>query len=127
MKMPQEHLARVSAASARPLSAYVPEPRADAEWQAEAYLFNEIIGEVGYLHNHIANLVASCDFRIVEVGLTNEGPVTNESNDPRAMRVMAAFTGEVGGETELKRRGALHYQIAGESVLLGTPLRGKWN
>jgi hypothetical protein len=40
---------------------------------------------------------------------------------------MAAFTGPQGGQKELKRRAAMHLQIAGESYLLGTPLKDKFD
>ena len=127
MMLPQKWLAHVSSAALTKIGDFDPVGRRGHEWQRDAYTYNELIGEVGYLHNLTASLVAMCDFRIMEQHKDERGlPVAEASDDERALRVMAAFTGPLGGQKELKRRSALHYQIAGESYLLGTPLKDEF-
>ncbi len=70
---------------------------------------------------------STCELRVVERRITPSGVEIEDSNDGRAARVMAAFTGPQGGQKELKRRAAMHLQIAGESFLLGTPLKDKFD
>lgn len=101
------------------------EPRSPKghEWQKDAFTYNQLIGEIGYLHSLTSELVANGEIVLVE-----KDPTTGEqvlSTDPRAARVMAAFTGPIGGTHELVRRAALHYQIAGESILFGKRLQDR--
>jgi hypothetical protein len=119
---PHQAIASVSSASLRRARDWAVPNRKGNEWQRDAYAYNEMIGEVGFLHNLTANLVSTCELRVVEQEWTPEGYSMSESTDARSARVMAAFTGPQGGQKELKRRAALHLQIAGESYLLGTPL-----
>ena len=129
MMLPQRYLAKVSSAALRSVKDYDPASRKGHEWQRDAFTYNELIGEVGYLHNLTANAVAAADLRVVEIVTHEEtgAPELEEVSDPRVLRVMDAFTGPQGGQKELKRRAALHYQIAGESYLLGTPLRDEFD
>lgn len=119
---PHQQIARVSSGGLRRAKDWSIPSRKGNEWQRDAFSYNELIGEVGYLHNLTANLVSTCELRIVEESWTDDGYEMNESADVRPIRVMQAFTGPQGGQKELKRRAALHLQIAGESYLLGTPL-----
>jgi hypothetical protein len=127
MIAPQPNLAAVSSAALARIDAWTVPARRGHEWQRDAFSFNELIGEIGYLNNLVANLVSTCDLRVVERRIGIDGLEMEESSDPRAARVMAAFTGPQGGQKELKRRAAMHLQIAGESYLLGTPLKDKFD
>jgi hypothetical protein len=129
MLLPQRYLAKVSSAGLRKIADFDPAGRKGHEWQRDAFTYNELIGEVGYLHNLTANLVSSCELRVVEIEANPEGGGTtmSESSDERVLRVMDAFVGPQGGQKELKRRAAMHYQIAGESYLLGTPLKDDYD
>jgi len=124
---PQANLASVSSASLTKVELWNLPLRRGHEWQRDAFSFNELIGEIGYLNNLVANLISTCDLRIVEKSFESGNIEIQESHDPRATRVMAAFTGPSGGQKELKRRAAMHLQIAGESFLLGTPLKDKFD
>jgi hypothetical protein len=126
MVAPQSNLASVSSAALARIDAWTIPGRKGHEWQRDAFSFNELIGEIGYLNNLVANLVSTCELRVVESRVGVDGLEMEESSDPRAARVMAAFTGPQGGQKELKRRAAMHLQIAGESYLLGTPLKDKF-
>jgi hypothetical protein len=117
----------VSSAALARIDAWTVPARRGHEWQRDAFSFNELIGEIGYLNNLVANLVSTCELRVVETRIGVDGLEMEESSDPRAARVMAAFTGPQGGQKELKRRAAMHLQIAGESYLLGTPLKDKFD
>lgn len=127
MVAPQSNLASVSSAALSRIDSWMVPPRKGHEWQRDAFSFNELIGEIGYLNNLVANLVSTCELRVVETRVGVDGLEMEESSDPRAARVMAAFTGPQGGQKELKRRAAMHLQIAGESFLLGTPLKDKFD
>jgi hypothetical protein len=127
MVAPQPNLAAVSSAALARIDAWTVPARRGHEWQRDAFSFNELIGEIGYLNNLVANLVSTCELRVVERRIGVDGLEMEESSDPRAARVMAAFTGPQGGQKELKRRAAMHLQIAGESYLLGTPLKDKFD
>jgi hypothetical protein len=127
MIAPQSNLASVSSAALARIESWNVPPRKGHEWQRDAFSFNELIGEIGYLNNLVANLVSTCDLRVVERRITPYGVEVEDSTDGRAARVMAAFTGPQGGQKELKRRAAMHLQIAGESFLLGTPLADKFD
>lgn len=127
MVAPQPNLAAVSSAALARIDAWTVPARRGHEWQRDAFSFNELIGEIGYLNNLVANLVSTCELRVVETRIGVDGLEMEESSDPRAARVMAAFTGPQGGQKELKRRAAMHLQIAGESYLLGTPLKDKFD
>jgi hypothetical protein len=128
MILPQRYLAKVSSAALATISDFAPTTRKGHEWQRDAFTYNELIGEVGYLHNLTANLVSSCELRVVQLSQDENGDRTmDEVTDVRVRRVMDAFVGPQGGQKELKRRAAMHYQIAGESYLLGTPLRDEFD
>jgi hypothetical protein len=127
MIAPQPNIASVSSAALSRIDAWTVPARKGHEWQRDAFSFNELIGEIGYLNNLVANLVSTCELRVVESKIGVDGLEMDESTDPRAVRVMEAFTGPQGGQKELKRRAAMHLQIAGESYLLGTPLKDKFD
>lgn len=96
----------------------------DDGWQRLAYQHARLIGEVGYVFQMKANLIARCPLNpqhFVDGHWVNK---EDEDDDPgweKVERVMAAFVGPVGGVAELKRRFALHISIGGETTLLGTP------
>lgn len=127
MPSPFPALASVSSASLHRVKDSEIPARKGLDWQRDAFTYNELIAEIGYLHNLTANLVSVAELRVVEEAWVGNEVVANESDDIRAIRVMRAFTGPQGGQKELKRRAALHLQIAGESYLLGTPLKDKVN
>lgn len=124
IKDPSAHLAHSSPAALTPVSDFQPHQPKGHEWQKDAFAYNRLVGEVGGLHALTSEMVGSSDLRVVEDSIDPETQkiVTVVSNDPRAARVMRAFVGPIGGQKELKRRAALHYQIAGESILVATPL-----
>ena len=88
-------------------------------WAAAAYDFADQIGEVGFVLNMQANAGARSDLIVQKYDSANKKWM--DSDDARTARVMNAFVGPTGGQTELKRRALLHLAIAGESILLGTP------
>ncbi len=95
-------------------------PVVKENWQQDAYSFVEAIGEVGYTINLKANMLARCRIRPeVRVPGTDEWV---ETDDPRALRVLAAFKPPEGEQGELLRQAALHYEIAGECYLFGAPI-----
>lgn len=99
----------------------------DQAWQAEAYSYADEIGEVGYVLNLKANMVAAASLVVVEDQAVEQedGNVQWEeqlSLDARAQRVMDALVGPVGGQAELMRRGALQLATAGETYLVGTAI-----
>ena len=98
------------------------ERRAVDARQSEAYDFNEIIGEVGYLNTLTAETVGRCNVRIMQdvPGDNSEEPVL--STDPRPFRVMRAFVGPTGDIHSLMAQGTLCLKIAGEGYLVGTPI-----
>lgn len=95
-------------------------PVVKENWQNDAYSFAEAIGEVGYTLNLKANMLARCKIR-PEVRVPNTDEWV-ETDDPRVLRVLAAFRPPEGGQGELLRQGALHYEIAGEGYLFGQPI-----
>ncbi len=95
-------------------------PVVKENWQQDAYSFTEAIGEVGYVLNLKANMLSRCRIRPeVRVPGTDEWV---ETDDPRVLRVLDAFRPPEGEQGELLRQGALHYEIAGEAYLTGTPI-----
>mgnify|MGYP000848393633 CR=1 FL=1 len=94
---------------------------ADREWQSEAYELCDRVGELGYLLWLKANTVAMCDLE-VEVYDAEKREWTIPEGEARSAvdRVMNAFVGPFGGQTDLKRRAAFHLCCAGETYMLGT-------
>lgn len=128
MTNPERHLSLNSAAALVPVADFKPHSPRGHEWQDDAFAYNILIGEVGALHALTAEMVAACNFAIIE---DDEDQLTAKitstlTDDPRATRVMRAFTGPVGGQKELKRSAALHYQIAGESILAAFPQKDQF-
>ncbi len=124
---PSRHLAEVGSSALHAVSEFIPAQKKGHEWQGDAFVYNRLVGEVGYLHDTTSKLVARCALQVIEETTDDPDNPTKESKDPRAVRVMKAFVGPIGGQRELKRRAALHYQIAGESLLLGTTMRDKFD
>lgn len=119
IKRPKRSSANVSSAALRKVKDVRPNLSNDVGWQTDAFTYNELVPEVGFVNNVTANTVAAADLLIVR---RDESGDWVESSDPRAESVMDAFVGPVGGREELLRRAALHMQIAGESWLLGTDI-----
>ena len=92
-------------------------------WAIAAYDFADQIGEVGFVLNMQANAGARAD--LIPQVWDAEKKQWEKTDDPRAIRVMNAFIGPTGGQTELKRRALLHLAIAGESMMIGTPTKEK--
>ena len=59
MPSPYKSLASVSSASLSRVQDWKIPSRKGNEWQRDAFSYNELIGEVGYLHNLTANLVST--------------------------------------------------------------------
>ena len=95
-------------------------PITKENWQQDAYSFVEAIGEVGYALNLKANMIGRCVIR-PEVRVPNTDEWV-ETDDPRVLRVLAAFKPPEGGQGELLRQAALNYEIAGECYLFGQPI-----
>jgi len=122
MIQPQLTQARLSASALHTVSDGTPKPNTyDKEWQRVAFELTDLVGEMGYLHNLTADTAARCDL-IPEKWNGKRWMVTD---DEKVVRVLKAFVGPRGGQTELKRRAALHLAIAGESYLIGTRARTK--
>ena len=82
MPSPFPAISSVSSAALSSVRDWTPPVRRGNEWQRDAFSYNELIGEVGYLHNLTANLVAACDLRVVEEGWGPDGP-TQENRQGR--------------------------------------------
>lgn len=94
-------------------------------WTNDAYSYVEAVGELGFAVNLMANTLAECKIRPeVRVPGTDEW---QETDDPRVLRVLAAFRPPEGGHDELLRQAAMHHQIAGESYLFGMPVVDEFN
>lgn len=90
-------------------------------WQQDAYSFVEAIGEMAYALNLKAQTVSECRIRPeIRIADTDEW---EETDDPRVLRVLAAFKPPQGGQGELLRQATLHYEIAGETYLYGAPIK----
>ena len=100
MIAPQPNLASVSSAALARVELWNLPLRRGHEWQRDAFSFNELIGEIGYLNNLVANLVATSELRIVEKSPDLSDLEIQESTNPEANRVMAAFTGPSGGQKD---------------------------
>jgi hypothetical protein len=133
MMQPAKAIAKVSSTTLRTIgdvgTAARGKPNRDRERQGRAYEVVHDIGELGFIVNLKANLIARCDLvlqRQKEAATPEESEASIErndwieSNDPRAVRVDNALVGPQGGQDELKRRSALHLSTAGEYHLLGT-------
>lgn len=92
-------------------------------WQRDAYGFYETIGELAEVLNETASSLERCDFRPVSMGASGSPDAFKETTDERVIRVWRAFVGPRGGKPELIRKAALHLQIAGESFLVGQPVK----
>ncbi|WP_116996378.1 hypothetical protein [Desertimonas flava] len=90
-------------------------------WQPEAYMYSDEIGEVGYVNNLKANSAADCELVLQEYDADADD--WKDSEDVRAARVMKAFVSPHGGQSELIRRAFLHLDIAGETMLVGSPTK----
>jgi len=124
IRRPRRTSARVSSAALQTVGEITRSASKDDAWQSDAYTYNELVGEVGFVNNTTANTVAAADLRIVR---RDESGDWVESTDPRAQSVMDAFVGPVGGIEELLRRAAMHMQIAGESWLVGTQIEDEFH
>jgi hypothetical protein len=89
-------------------------------WARDAYVFADEIGEVGFVMNLQANTGAQCALQPQMYDVETRQWI--ETDDERVLRVQAAFVGPQGGTAELLRRGFLHLGIAGETLLLGSPV-----
>jgi len=98
---------------------------ASEAWQREAYGFYNVIGEVAYVISKTADTVAMCDI----VPIVDDESIApggwRETPDDRVLRVWKAFTGARGDKKELYRKAAMHYQIGGESFLVGSNIKDR--
>lgn len=122
---PGPRLAKIASGALRKVAEFIPGSKKGHAWQADAFTYNELVAEIGALHSLTAETVSACDLRVVTMEPGDSDTHTTESIDPRVIRVMRAFNGPVGGVKELKRKAALHYQVAGESILTGTPMKNE--
>lgn len=94
--------------------------RKDVVWQTEGYRHADLVGELGYYLTLKSNVVSKCILRP-----ERQIPGTDtweDDDDPRSARVLQSFVAPTGGQSELLRTAALHWDIAGEAFLVGTPL-----
>jgi hypothetical protein len=101
----------------------------DRTWQQQAYDYALKVGELGYLLNLQANIVALCDFPLRRWDEEHAAWVANDPDDdtdydPKPDNVMKAFVGPVGALDELIRRAAFNLFCAGETHLLATSSEG---
>ena len=99
----------------------VPDTGIGEAWQREAYGYADVIGELGYVVNLTANTVA--EGNVIPSEWDEEARAYKPTEDERVRRVWRAFVGPRGGQAELLRKAAIHMQTAGESYLVGTPLK----
>jgi len=93
-------------------------------WQRDAYGFAEVIGELGYLIELTSDSIAACTMRPQQRDPANElGWV--DTDDAKANGAWDAFVGPQGGRNELIKRAAEHLYTAGESYLVGTPIKNQ--
>lgn len=96
----------------------------DRSWQQQALDMADLIGELGYLLNLKANVVALCDFPIRRWDEKMVAWVPNEPGedgfDMAPVNVMEAFIGPSGGRAELVRRASFNLFTTGETTLTGT-------
>lgn len=124
--------ASVSTAALRQISEDTPQGKKrrrrvaqiDRSWQQQAFDMADKIGELGYLLNLQANVVALCAFPVRKWDEEKVGWIANDPDadhfDARPNSVMEAFVGPAGTQSELIRRGAYNIFAAGETNLLGT-------
>lgn len=89
-------------------------------WINDAYGYYEIVPEIAFVMNLMADTLASCDMVPVERDDSVAKGGWRETSDRRVSRVWDAFVPVVGGKKELMRKAALQSQIGGESLLVGT-------
>lgn len=116
--MIQPNRMKVSSSALKKVSEVNGSRRPEA-WIEAAFDYADQIGEVGFVMNLLANTGSRANLAIEQWNPTDKAWVLSE--DDRAIRVMNAFVGPQGGQTELKRRALLHLAIAGESLLMGMP------
>jgi len=93
-------------------------------WQRDAYGFAEVIGELGYLIELTSDAISSCVIRTQERDLANDfGWV--DTADEKVNSIWDAFVGPQGGKKELIKRASEHLYTAGESYLVGTPIKNE--
>lgn len=115
--MVQPQRARVTSAAMQHVGQTQARRQQDKPWQSRAYELVDGIGELGYLLNTKANMVADCNLLVQ--GLDEEANWTT-TDHAGVLRTLASFVGPQGGQRELKRRAALHLSTAGETHLLGS-------
>lgn len=91
----------------------------DDAWQREAFRLNSEVGEIGYVQDLSANILAQGELVLEEWKDGRWHPSTDKSGQ----RVLAAFVDARGSDHDLKRRAGLHLGIAGESWLVGSPAK----
>jgi hypothetical protein len=98
--------------------------QSDRTWQQEAYDYAKKVGELGYLLNLQANVIALCLFPLRRWDEETNAWAPNDPNedgfDDKPENVMDAFVGPTGGARELYRRCAVNLYTAGETHLLGS-------
>lgn len=109
----------------------------DRSWQTEAFEYARQVGELGFLLNLQANVVALCGLPIRrydekesawlanDPNFDDDGKLIDDGYDDRPHNVMRAFVGPTGGTPELVRRAAWNLFAAGEVNLLGSPSDGE--
>lgn len=89
-------------------------------WQAEAWEMLDVVGELEFYREWIANALSRCTLKVVEDTLDAEGqPTTVDATDPMALAALAAlYSGEAGQPEMLSTMGG-HLAIPGETWLCG--------
>jgi hypothetical protein len=96
-------------------------PLVKETWQQDAYAYVESIAEIGYAVNLKASTLAECRLRPeMRIPDTDEWA---DTDDPRVLRILRAFKPPAGEQSSILKECALHWDIAGESYLVGTPVK----
>jgi hypothetical protein len=112
--------AMVSSASLQRVGAMKAPIGAPETWIKDAYGYYEVVPEIAFIMNLMADTLASCEMVPVERDDSVAKGGWRETADRRVSRVWDAFVPVVGGKKELMRKAALQSQIGGECYLVGT-------
>jgi len=112
--------AMVSSASLQRVGSMKAPIGAPEAWINDSYGYYEVVPEIAFVMNLMADTLASCEMVPVERDDSVAKGGWRETADRRVARVWDAFVPVVGGKKELMRKAALQSQIGGECFLVGT-------
>jgi hypothetical protein len=90
------------------------------DWQAEAWRFYDIIGELRFAANWMANMLSRAHLFTGTRTRTGVEPTT----DPKAAATLAALFGGPEGQSQMLSALGLHLTVAGEAYLVGRKVDG---